>query len=791
MASSTVLDTEGRPIGPLRLHRGLRLNVVAGCLIVAAFGIISPGAAIMTIFLREHLSAGPALIGLSAALFTLGPCLSFIGAPLFNAVKRRKPLWVWMTVLGRAVYLPLFLAPLLASRTEWRPYLLAMVIGIGAVAMAVNGITSVGWWSWMAALIPDTMRGRFFGVRNRTLLIVAALVPLAAGAILDWLPPLAVMTWLFLVATILAIVDPLLFRWVPEPARQEQVERISIMQSLRMYVAPMRDRGFRTFVWAVGLRVFAGSLPAPFLVLYLRSETVNGQTVGCGASYFMITLAGAIGTAAGVLSSGWWGRLADKIGHRPVFLVGCFGYLVQLAYGLLGPGNYVWLLPLLNAFGMLFGVGAGVAMSNLMIGIAPEKGREYYVATFTVITSVVTALAPWVGGLIGHWMPLLPFHMPSGQPATYYHVLIVLSFLLMLLSIKPTLRIPDARGDDVGISLLRLARGGLVRTVYQLGIVSQTDDPLRRARALHGMRGQSAAVGLDEIAEALNDPAPQVRRAAILALGRLGTDEALELLIWCLHEPDAATRETAAGAIGEMPGPKGAFLLVGALSDPDSGVRCAAAAAMGRLGDRQLAGTLRRRLQEDPDAEVQVAAARSLAYMQDYESVADLTTAALNHPSRLARLQLTIALGGLFGRAADFYRRWRRDRQVPGASFSRLTRRLRRTLRRALRHAAGQGRIDRAAARHHVHEVKRRLNDLGSLLEAGQWPAGLAAIEELLRQTASWCGLEQRADVAACLQCVQSLRAAAERNQTPQAIEDGLALVALYAAEAVLARPSD
>ena len=179
------VDTGGRPIGPLRLHRALGMNILAGSLITASFGILSAGAAIMTVFLSEHLGASPGMIGLNVALFTLGPLLSTLGAPLFNRVRRRRPLWVWLTAAGRAPYLLLPLVPLLMHHESLRPYLLAAVIAIGALAMAINGMTSVGWWSWMADLIPDRMRGRFFGRRNRDLLIVAALVPLAAGLLLD------------------------------------------------------------------------------------------------------------------------------------------------------------------------------------------------------------------------------------------------------------------------------------------------------------------------------------------------------------------------------------------------------------------------------------------------------------------------------------------------------------------------------------------------------------------------------------------------------------------------------
>lgn len=777
------VDTGGRPIGPLRLHRALGMNILAGSLITASFGILSAGAAIMTVFLSEHLGASPGMIGLNVALFTLGPLLSTLGAPLFNRVRRRRPLWVWLTAAGRAPYLLLPLVPLLMHHESLRPYLLAAVIAIGALAMAINGMTSVGWWSWMADLIPDRMRGRFFGRRNRDLLIVAALVPLAAGLLLDLSPGRAapVFAGLFLLCGLLAVADPLLFLWVPEPARGPAEQPTSF----RRYLIPLRDRGFRTFLIGACTRVFAGSLPAPFLVLYLRGETVDGQLIGCGASFVVITVSAAVGTAAGVLCSGWWGLAADKIGHRFVFVFGAVSYVVQLLYVFLTPANHIYLLPLLNVLANVVSVSAGVALSNLMIGLSPREDREYYVATYTVLIAMAGALAPWIGGLIGEALPVLPFHMPHGQPATYFHLLLVLSFLLMLLSLLPTMRIPDARGDDAGVSLMRLARGGLIRTIHQLGVIAQTDDPLRRARALATVGPEAAAIAFEDVNAALEDPAPQVRRAALLALGRIGSERAIELLTWHLHEPDAQTREAAAEALGHLPGGAGAPVLVSALRHADSDVRRAAARALGQMGDPRARRPLRRRLQEDASADVRVAAARGLCHMKDYPAVEALIQGALDDPHPVSRSQMTIALGGLFGQAGAFYRLWRRDRRVPGASLAKLNRRLRRCVRRRFASAVRAGRLQRTDAHSARAGLDQRVARLGSLAESLDWTGFLDELGPLFEEARTALGLQGPA-AEACTLCVTRLRERRARPEAGRLAWDGLCLAAVYACVAVI-----
>ena len=67
--------------------------------------------------------------------------------------------------------------------------------------------------------------------------------------------------------------------------------------------------------------------------------------------------------------------------------------------------------------------------------------------------------------------------------------------------------------------------------------------------------------------QALFDPAPRIRAAAVDALGDLGGDEVVTVLAFALQDEDAAIRLSAVDALGEIGGPMGASFLHQALAD--------------------------------------------------------------------------------------------------------------------------------------------------------------------------------------------------------------------------------
>ncbi len=673
------VDTEGQPIGPLRLRRGMATNVIGGALICMTMAVMSPSAMIGTVFMREQLQASRAQVGLNVALWTAAIVVALPGAYLFNRLRARRPTWVAFMVAGRAFLFVVAVAALASVRTEVRGLLVMVVIAANVACVSLTSFTSSAWWSWMADLIPESVRGRFFGRRHQINLMSTAVASVAASLVLERVDASSHVLYfiIFLVGATLSVIDPILFWWVPEPARPPRPQR-TFRQTLATYFRPLRDRNFAALAWTQGINTFLVSMPLPFIVLYQRGERINGQYIGCGISLQFLAAMSVLGLVTTALVTTQWGRLADRIGHRTVYLLGRLWILTTVPYFFMGPDNYVWLLPLQLLIQSLVSAGVFVAMQNLMIGIAPQAEREYYVSIFWAVIAATGAVGPWLGGMLADALPVVAVTLPHGQPACYLHVMLTISFVGTLLSVPLMLKIPDVRAEPILPWFARMLSGGLFRTAWNIGAIAGAASPSRRMRALRSVRHNDGNVVLNDVAEALEDFSPRVRREALLALGRLGTPEAIELLIWYLHEPDRQTRKTSAEALGTAGSADGTLSLVAALNDDEGEVRRAAADALGHIADRRAADTLLSALNNEEDGEVLIGVASALSRLREFRAVHQMLAMALENRNRMVRSQIVVAMGDLMGPPGRFYRLWRAQQRLPGSASAKLARRLRR-----------------------------------------------------------------------------------------------------------------
>ncbi len=197
-----------------------------------------------------------------------------------------------------------------------------------------------------------------------------------------------------------------------------------------------------------------------------------------------------------------------------------------------------------------------------------------------------------------------------------------------------------------------------------VGALKDENERVRRAAAV--ALGRIGAPAVPALIGALKDADREVRRAAAEALGRIGDREAVPALIGALKDADwevrgAAAealvrigapavpalvgalkdengwvRGAAAEALGRVGDPRAVPALVGALEDAEEWVRRAAAGALGRIGDREAVPALVGAL-EDADWWVREAAAEALGRIGDREAVPALTEALKDAYERVRR----------------------------------------------------------------------------------------------------------------------------------------------------------
>ena len=129
---------------------------------------------------------------------------------------------------------------------------------------------------------------------------------------------------------------------------------------------------------------------------------------------------------------------------------------------------------------------------------------------------------------------------------------------------------------------------------------NETNPELRwRAAFGLGLAGQ-CDMATPALRRALKDSAPEVRRAAITALGRLHSKGAAELIEPALADPDPQTRIAAIRALGMLGDGAATRALLTAAQDKDIIVRATAVAALGGLPGRDsLAAVVRAALDDE------------------------------------------------------------------------------------------------------------------------------------------------------------------------------------------------
>ena len=153
------------------------------------------------------------------------------------------------------------------------------------------------------------------------------------------------------------------------------------------------DPNFLKFLVYFTLWTFSVNLSAPFFNVYLLDELNLDLT--------QVTLYNSLSAGANLLLLMFWGRLADRIGNRPILIgVGIIFALFPLFWLVTGNNSLsIWFwLPLLHLVAGGTSAAIDLCSNNLQLDIAPNQHQTTYFGIAAACAGISGAVGTAVGG---------------------------------------------------------------------------------------------------------------------------------------------------------------------------------------------------------------------------------------------------------------------------------------------------------------------------------------------------------------------------------------------------------
>jgi MFS family permease len=414
--------------------RGLTLEGVFGTLF---YSII--GGALLSNFLLD-LGAGPVEIGMLASIPQVVNLLQPLGAYLAERTTSRYRYSLCIFGPSRLLWLILVPAIWLGGSFHLAEHqLIEWTLAIIWVTQLLESFGRASWLSWMAALVPQRVRGRYFGFRNSAVSLTNLIgVPLLALVVSNWPGGRLQGYSLILVLGILLGVTSLVCQFFITDVNPSLLH---ITHSDTGQSAPigrifsfLKDANFLKFLFYSALWSFAVNLSAPFFNLYLLDDLSIDVSV--------VAIYNSLAAGANLLMLVFWGKLADRVGNRPIMVVvGILVALTPLLWLEAGTASiflWVW-FPLLHIIGGGTWAAIELCNNNLLMGVAPLRHQSIYFAIAAAVPGVTGAIGITTGGFLATITDL------GGLPGVF-----ALSAVLRLAALLPLIFVHEQRSVSLG-----------------------------------------------------------------------------------------------------------------------------------------------------------------------------------------------------------------------------------------------------------------------------------------------------------------------------------------------------
>jgi len=170
----------------------------------------------------------------------------------------------------------------------------------------------------------------------------------------------------------------------------------------------------------------------------------------------------------------------------------------------------------------------------------------------------------------------------------------------------------------------------------------------------------------------LDDASVDVREEAALALGAIGSPDAINALIDKLDDVNSDIGPQIARALRRAKDPRMVEALVKKLDDPDNETQRESARTLGEIGDPRAVPPLLQLLQQSDDRKVVNASSEALARLGEVAAIYEILPRLRQTQNPVLKQSLAVAVGDLIGLPGGFYKVLRKENDTYGIEVGRL-----------------------------------------------------------------------------------------------------------------------
>ncbi|MCB0176113.1 MAG: MFS transporter [Anaerolineae bacterium] len=662
--------------------------LVAGDSLNTAFFLLTFSGTVFILFLNE-LGLDAAQIGVMLSLVPLVGIVAPFMAPWVGRYGYKRTFITFWGIRNFVFALMLLTPLILAQFGEQKVFF--WVAGIIIVFALCRAIAETGSYPWRKEAIPDAIRGKFIALNSMSTTVAGILVTVGASYVIDVGVGLSRFMTLMTTGIVIGLISVWVYAQVPGGAKKPSTAKTtSHVQGMKQ---SLRDGNFVRFLISLGLITMGATAVIAFVPLFMTEQV--------GLSDGNVVLL-SVGTYLGALvSSYWWGWVADRYGSQPIMQFSIIILLLLPPSWLLIPRHSSASLPI--AFFIAFVAGIGTLawqiswVRYLFVNVMPPDNSSPYSAVYYAWFGLISGLGPLLVGQLLSLSSWLEVDLGLLQIDPYTPVF-GLSIVLLLAGLGT---ISGLRRDGA-TPFRRLAgmflRGNPIRALESLVQYNFAASEDTRMATTERMGDAGNPLSTFELIESLKDPSFNVRYEAIHAIGRMPPEpELVEALLAALDEGKSELSFVITRSLGRLGDPQAIEPLRRLLFCNYHLLEANAARALAMLGDADSVPAILEKFQAEPNRVLKIAYVSALGQLGVAEAVPDIFALLRQTRNETYRAEIGLALARIAGEETYYMQHWHSLKGSPATATAQAVLALQKAMTSA-RQARLVERLDTCAA---------------------------------------------------------------------------------------------